>query len=58
MLYGFSLVLFSDPVHPVNVASIREKLLNWASQFPITGPKLNFMTGCHSCQSSVSNLLY
>ena len=42
----------SDPVYPVSVASIK-KLINWVSQFRVTGPQLNFTTGCHSCQSSI-----
>jgi len=44
----------SDPVYLVNVASIN-KLTNWVSLLPITGPQLNSMT---KCQSSIINLLF
>jgi len=44
----------SDPIYPVNVGSIREKLINWVSQVPNNWTtQLNFMLDVVFCQSSI-----
>jgi len=42
----------SDRLYPV-ICSWHKKLIDWVSKFRTTGPQLNFMIGCHSCQSSI-----